>query len=293
MMLQQAVTEFLEDRRSYCAPKTIQNYQFHLTRFMGCVPEELEALSATVVRNYVIRMREEGIRSVTIQSYMRSVKVFCRWLYEEGYLECNAAKNVKLPRPDPRIKQPLSAEEVNRILWELYNPRDRLIFRLMLDAGLRESEVCNLEHSDIDLEHDLLRIRNSKFNRNRIVPMCPKLKLWLQYYKSGGEYVVLDKCGNPLRPEAIKQIFYKLKKRTGITRVHAHLCRHTFATSYIMGGGNLEKLRVMLGHSDYNATKTYLQLAAEYEIVKYPIYQLDPVFFENGYDTGKKEENRR
>lgn len=288
MKLKEAAAEFLEDRSSYCALKTLENYRFHLERFLDFAPEELLALDASIVRSYVIRMRVEGIRSVTINSYMRSVKVFCRWLYEEGYLEYNASRNVKLPRPDPKIKQPLSAEEVNLILRELYSPRDRLIFRLMLDAGLRESEVCNLKQTDIDLENNLLLIRNSKFNRNRIVPLCPRLKLWLQYYKSGGEYIVLDRHGNKLNPEAIKQIFYKLKKHTGITRVHAHLCRHTFATSYIMGGGNLEKLRVMLGHSDYNVTKTYLQLAAEYEIVKYPIYQLEPVFFETGYDTGKR-----
>lgn len=283
MELKQAVAEFLEDRSSYCAKKTLENYQAHLERFLKQVPTKVEELSVTVIRNYVLQMRKDGIRSVTIQSYMRSVKAFCNWLYEEGYLETNVTKGVKLPRPDPQMKQPLSEDEVKRIFQELYSPRDRLIFRLMLDAGLRESEVCNLKYTDIDLEHNLLRIHNSKFNRNRIVPICPKLKLWLEYYKSGKEYVVLDKCGNQLSPNAIKQLFFKLKKSTGITRVHAHLCRHTFATSYIMGGGNLEKLRVMLGHSDYNVTKGYLQMAAEYDIVKYPIYRLDSVFFETGY----------
>ena len=283
MKLAVVAAEFLQDKKVYCAPKTIENYSEHVGRFLQFAPEELDELSTDTIRKYIIKMRDDNIRSVTIQTYMRSIKVFCRWLYEEGYLEKNISKGVKLPRPDPKIKQPLSADEVKIILRELYSPRDRVIFRLMLDAGLRESEVCNLKYDDIDLENNLIRVRNSKFNRNRIVPLCPRLKLWVNYYKSGGEYIVLDKSGNKLKPEAIKQIFSKLKKRTGITRVHAHLCRHTFATSYMMGGGNLEKLRVMLGHADYNATKIYLQLAAEYEIVKYPIYQLDPVFFEKGY----------
>lgn len=281
--LKNVVASFLENKSVYCAPKTIENYVDHLERFLAFAPEELEDLTPSVVRKYVIYMRDQGIRNVTIQTYMRSVKVFCRWLYNEGYLENNPCTGLKLPRPDPKIKQPLSADEVKIITREICNSRDRIIFFLMLDAGLRESEVCNLKYSDIDLENNLIRIVNSKFNRNRIVPLCPRLKLWVNYYKSGGEYLVLDKSGNKLKPDAVKQIFYKLKKRTGITRVHAHLCRHTFATSYIMGGGNLEKLRVMLGHSDYNVTKTYLQLAAEYEIVKYPIYQLDPIFFERGY----------
>lgn len=283
MQLRDAVDKFILDKTVYCAAKTVENYSDHLNRFLKFAPEVLEDLCPDTIRKYIIHLRDEKIRNVTINTYMRSVKVFTRWLYEEGYMETNVSKGVKLPRPDPKIKKPLSAEEVKILIRELYSPRDRIIFRLMLDAGLRESEVCNLKYSDIDLENNLIMIRSSKFNRNRIVPLCPRLKHWINYYKSGGEYIILDKSGNQMTTEAIKQLFSKLKKRTGIERIHAHLCRHTFATSYMMGGGNLEKLRVMLGHADYNATKIYLQLAAEYEIVKYPIYQLDPVFFEKGY----------
>ena len=78
-------------------------------------------------------------------------------------------------------------------------------------------------------------------------------------------------------------MFHGLKKKTGIERLHCHLCRHTFGTSYIMGDGNLELLRVMMGHTDYSTTKMYIQMATEYKIVKYPIYKLDPIFFERGY----------
>lgn len=283
MLLRDVVETFLQDKEVYCAAKTVDNYREHLDRFLKFAPEDLEDLSPGIIRKYIIQLRDMNVRNVTINTYLRTVKVFARWLFDEGYLDTNVTKGVKLPRPDPKIKKPLSSDEVKIIIQELYSPRDRIILCLMLDAGLRESEVCNLKYSDLDLENNLIMIRNSKFNRNRIVPMCPRLKLWLNYYKSGSEYIILDKSGNPIKPEAIKQLFSKLKKRTGIDRIHAHLCRHTFATSYMMGGGNLEKLRVMLGHADYNATKIYLQLAAEYDIVKYPIYQLDPVFFEKGY----------
>lgn len=283
MTMETAVTEFLQDKKVYCASKTIDNYGDHLRRFMRHAPQELEQLSTDVVRKYVIHMRDEGIRNVTVRSYMRSVKVFCRWLYDEGYLENNIAQGIRLPRPDPKIKQPLTEAEALAIDSCLINTRDRIIFHLMLDAGLRESEVCNLRKEDIDFENNFICIRNSKFNRNRVVPLCSRLKNWTKYYNSGSTYLLTGKCGNKLTPELIKQLFTRIKKRTGIIRVHAHLCRHTFATSYMMGGGNLEKLRLMMGHADYNVTKEYLHLAAEFEIVKYPIYQLDPVFFERGY----------
>lgn len=280
-----AMKEFLLDKATYCAPKTLDNYSDHLERFQasGKVPRYVEELSPGTIRTYIIGMREEGIRSVTIQSYMRSVKVFCRWLYDEGYLENNIAQGIRLPRADPKIKQPLTQEEARLIDQELPETRDRIIFHLMLDAGLRESEVCSLKKEDVDLEHGFIKIWNSKYNRNRLVPLCPRLKNWIRYHRSGSSYLLTGKNGEKLTTDLIKQLFQRLKKKTGISRVHAHLCRHTFATSYIMGGGNLEKLRVMLGHSDYNVTQIYIRMAAEYEIIKYPIYQLDPVFFERGY----------
>jgi len=61
------------------------------------------------------------------------------------------------------------------------------------------------------------------------------------------------------------------------------LLSHTFVTSYIMGGGNLETLRILMGHSDYSVTRMYLHLAAQYQIMDTDIYRLDPVFFKKTY----------
>jgi integrase/recombinase XerC/integrase/recombinase XerD len=88
---------------------------------------------------------------------------------------------------------------------------------------------------------------------------------------------------DPINTNVIKQLFARIKKSTGIERVHPHLLRHTFATSYIIGGGNLEFLRIMLGHSDYETTKIYLHLAQQTKMLHNDIYKLDPVFFKSGY----------
>ena len=155
----------------------------------------------------------------------------------------------------------------------------------MLDAGLRVQEVCNLKKKDVDLQNRLIYVHDSKYNKSRIVPLSVFLVDIISKYHSkwNTDYLLCSKSGYQLTDNLIKQLFQKMKKRSGINRLHAHLLRHTFATSYIVGGGNLEKLRIMLGHADYNVTKTYLHLAAQFEIVKYPIYQLDDVFFERGY----------
>lgn len=63
--------------------------------------------------------------------------------------------------------------------------------------------------------------------------------------------------------------------------------RHTFATSFIMGGGNLENLRVLLGHSSYAVTQNYIKLATELSLVDYNIYKIDDIYF-NSYDYHKR-----
>lgn len=284
MKLQNVVDEFILDKKVYCAPKTISDYSDHLQRFLKYAPRDLEDLTPEHIRKYIIKLKEIGLSSVSINTYLRSVKVFCSWMFEYEYTDRNLFARIKLPRPDPALKIPLSVSEAAAI-DEVLQERDKIIFHLMLDAGLRASEVCNLKKKDIDLQNRLIYVNNSKFNKSRIVPMAECLYLMLSGYTSdrNDTYLLCSRTGYQMSNNLIKQLFQRMKKSSGIKRLHAHLLRHTFATSYIVGGGNLEKLRIMLGHADYNVTKTYLHLAAQFEIVKYPIYRLDPVFFERGY----------
>lgn len=227
---------------------------------------------------------------MTVRCYMRSVKAFCSWLCENGHAAGNPCTGVRLPRPDPELKQPLTADEVRRIDMAV-NVRDRAVLHLMLDAGLRASEVCSLKWKDIDFVNGVIRISNGKYNKSRIVLFAPKLEARLLPLRPWhpaamqDSYVFHGKGGGQLTVNAVKLLFGRIKKLTGIHRVHAHLCRHTFATSYIMGGGDMEQLRIMLGHADYNVTQNYLHLAAQFGLVQYPIYQLDSIFFRKGYSA--------
>lgn len=290
MKTEEAFRAFLADRATYCAPKTLQNYREHLKKFLAAVgKEETEGLTADDIRRYILQLREAGVRNVTVRCYMRSVKAYCSWLCENGHTAGNPCTGVRLPRPDPELKQPLTADEVRRIDMAA-DMRDRAVLHLMLDAGLRASEVCSLKWEDIDFASSTIRVSNGKYNKSRVALLAPKLEAVLlplsrQRPAMWDSHVFHGKGGGQLTVNAVKLLFGRIKKRTGIRRVHAHLCRHTFATSYIMGGGNMEQLRIMLGHADYNVTQGYLHLAAQFGLVQYPIYQLDPIFFRKGYSA--------
>ena len=104
-------------------------------------------------------------------------------------------------------------------------------------------------------------------------------------YEQKEDFSVFVQIGTniPINSNVIKQLFARLKRMSGIERIHPHLLRHTFATSFMVGGGNMEFLRLMMGHEDYETTKIYLHLAQEVKMLHSEIYKLDSSFFEVGY----------
>ena len=159
------------------------------------------------------------------------------------------------------------------------------IFHLMLDCGLRSQEVRHLRYENIDRKRNILHILDSKGCKSRITLIPNFLIQEIENYvhlcarEPSGFLFLSLRTNKPMTPNSLKELFTKLKKEAGISRLHAHLLRHTFATSYLIGGGNLEFLRVFMGHSDYNVTKLYSQLAAECKMLGVRVYQLDPIFF--------------
>ena len=132
-----------------------------------------------------------------------------------------------------------------------------------------------------------------KIQELRLVILCPRIKSnLLKYCVIHRNYTELPaksyvfrqmKQQQQINYNVIKQLFARIRKKSGIDRLHPHLCRHTFATSYIKGGGYIEMLRLLLGHTDYKITKEYLHLAQQSVLLQEDIYKLDPIFFRKHY----------
>ena len=308
-----AYKDFIEDRKTYVSDKTLEFYTDNISKFVTFCHESYAAvymsdLPDSVLKDYVLFLRtkkkfeghpftpesDEAIKNSSVRTYTRAVKSFLNYCKNEHYIE--DYKKVKMPKNNARQIIPLYSDEVEKIdatfnLSSMMGLRDYCIVHLMLDAGFRSQEVINLKIQDVLFDKDALLVVNSKGSVSRIVIMSSRLKGYLQdyicYYRYGSalndNVFVQIKSKEPINENVIKQYFARLKKRTGIDRLHPHLLRHTFATSYVMGGGNLEMLRILLGHSDYDVTKNYLHLANQYQILHAGIYKLDPVFFQQHY----------
>lgn len=290
--LNELYEKFINEKKSYCEEKTITYYEENLTKFIEYVADQ--ELTRDIYIKYIYELRKKNIKNTSIRTYCRAIKAFSHWLLDNEYIEKDITYNVKLPREDKEIVVPLSEDEVikidNVILIPVFSDsilylRNALIVHLMLDAGLRKSEVINLNVNDIDLDKNVIYINNSKYNKSRVIPLSSVIKNLYNAYLIDREYSEIGLMNNTplliksddkrITSDTIKSLFRRLKKQSGIERIHPHLLRHTFATSYLMQGGNLEQLRIILGHSDYNVTRHYLHLAASNKLLNYDYYKLD------------------
>lgn len=305
MLIQSAFQLFLIDHESYCAGKTLIYYKENVPKFFNYLSKQLnkeqnqlecEVISRDLVLAYIVALRASGIKNTSVNTYFRAVKVFLNYCIDEEYCSSDVLRKVKFLKSDKEPVIPLTASEVEQIDG-LFNSRTEsgirnlCIVHLMLDAGFRCSDVVNLRIDNINFDANYLTVRG-KGDKIRSVLLCPRLKRLLFHYlvkfrvvSSGDDDPVFTQIGtaDPINSNVIKQLFARIKNKTGIARAHPHLLRHTFATSYILGGGNMEFLRLMLGHSDYETTKIYLHLAQETKMLHNEIYKLDPVFFRSTY----------
>lgn len=149
--------------------------------------------------------------------------------------------------------------------------RDRTMILMLLDTGLRASELVGLAMSDVNLDDGLLKVYG-KGRKERVVPIGAKVQraLWkyLQRYRPQPANplcptLLLTRAGRPITVNRLESIIEKHGCRAGIegVRCSPHTFRHTFAISYLRNGGDVFSLQRILGHSSLNVVRIYVNLA--------------------------------
>jgi integrase/recombinase XerD len=197
----------------------------------------------------------------SVHAYVRAVRGFLNWCEREGETVSARPSLPSLPR---RVLDVLDREEIRRLVAAVPTERDRLILSILADCGLRNSEVCTLDTTDI-VRRDrqaFLRV-HGKGARERLVPLPPALLRGLERYerhvrpadaRSKRLFVGLrrGRSGDyePLTRSGLLQLVRSAAKRADIGKsVHAHLLRHSFVTNALRGGMNPMMVAQIAGHS--------------------------------------------
>lgn len=281
MTLQVALNKFINYQLSVGnTHKTIKSYISHINQFIIYKENaEIESINYNDYENYIIYLRTKDIESVTIHSYAVSLKSFFHWSYDNDLLKENIFSMMKLPRYQKKAIEILSYDEIDRLLnyFNIYSftgSRNKLIVILMLDAGLRLNEVINLSIIDFKIDQRLIKI-NGKGQKQRYVPLTDRILEAFENYIiffdnkfAPLNHMFVDINGFPINQECVKSFFRRVRENTNIINLHPHLLRHTFATLFLLNGGDPLSLKLILGHTDLTMTLRYVHFVTEMRLTE-------------------------
>lgn len=293
LTIEKAINEFLiEQKLKGNTDNTILTYERILGYFSSYLGSQtlVSDISLKNIKSYKLFLMDKDkdfnvetnlkakLSKTTIQSYVRHIRAFINWLHEEGYIENNLGSKLKLPKAPKKIVEILSNEEIEKLYNSInerteFGLRNKCIISLMLDSGLRRNEAITIDIQNIHFTQNMLKVFG-KGEKERIVPMGLYTKKLLYKYLNGyrpmSEYptdkVFLSQEKSPISVDVVKMLFYRLKRKTGIQRLSPHLLRHTFATRYLMNGGDAFSLQLILGHTSLEMTRRYSHIASSYTV---------------------------
>jgi len=224
---------------------------------------------STVDRLFV-HLAEKGQSKHTIHAYYRGLRRFFNWLEMRHLTSENPMEMVEAPRkskPYPRSIGPAAVERLLRCIDpETYvGRRDRAIIIFLWDTGIRVTELCDLKVSDLEVHQGSGLIRIGKGEKFRTLCFGQKarqlLKAWSDARgETNCERVFVSRCRNPMTRSGVYYMLRRRKEEVGIAGpCNPHAFRHGFAIEFLENGGNINNLRILLGHESLRSTEIYLK----------------------------------
>ena len=269
-------TSFEEARASFikfCKLKnlskpTLEYYEGHLKYFLKVIPiKYLDEVTQDVFDDFVFSQLEQGKRTTTINSILRGLRVFFKFCTERGYID---ALSIKLLKEDAELKEPYTEAELRKLLarpksnrWAEY--RSWAMINYLLATGNRARTILNIKISDVNFDENTIHLRAMKNKRQQIIPLSPALKEVLVEYLSAwkwefDDYLFPSHTGNQLSLRSFQDAIKKYNIEREVSKTSIHLFRHTFAKNFILAGGGLVQLQMLMGHSTLDMTRHYVNL---------------------------------
>jgi site-specific recombinase XerD len=275
--------EYLEVERNR-SQKTIENYHHYLKRFLLWAKiSEPSDITIDLVRNYRIYLNrlsdEKGseLKKITQNYHVIAIRSFLKYLAKRDIKTLSAEKIEVGKNPTHEIEF-LDGEEVERLLEaasgnDIKSLRDRAMLELLFSAGLRVSELININRDQINLARQEFSVKG-KGDKIRIVFISDTAKNAIERYlnkrmdlddaifiRYSKKKVLENEKNKRLTPRSVQRIVKHYAAKAGIVKdVHPHTLRHSFATNLLSNGADIRSVQTMLGHSSITTTQIYTHI---------------------------------
>ena len=251
---------------------TIDAYQRDLGQFIRYAEItkiiEFNELSSTFIRGWIVQLFEENRKAKSINRKLAALRTFYKWLRKEELVSFNPMAKIQGPKNEKRLpafakESELQTEKLDDLYTDsLEGKRDKLIFELFYQTGIRLSELIDLRTQNTSNES--IKVIGKR-NKERIIPISKELHHQINSYLQTknqhlGEspFVFSLKFGKKLYPMLVYRIINRyLSIATNLDKTSPHVLRHTFATHMLNRGTGLETLKDLLGHANISATQVY------------------------------------
>ncbi len=241
--------------------------------------KEIFEITQMHIREYIRELNKKGFASSSIARRFSSIRSYHKFLIAEKIMDQNPTLILSTPKSSKKLPSVLNEIEISKIIDSIdastqFGLRDKAIIEMLYSCGLRVTELCELDLSNLFLDDDLIRVYG-KGMKERLLPIGKRAKLYLNKYlirvrpsfdrQNKSSVVFLSRNGKPLTRSMINKILNKWSDFSGINKsISPHVLRHSFATHLLEGGADLRFVQALLGHSDITTTQIYTHLDKEH-----------------------------
>lgn len=272
------IDDAFKDFIKFCKVKnlssaTIIYYEDCFCKFREFYTDEIGNITDEVVDNYVLYLRGQDLADVSINTYLRGLRVILYYFMRLGYIK---EFKITIHKAEKKIKETYTDKELEILLkkpnlrqCDFVEYRSWVIVNFLLGTGCRANTLCNIKVRDINLQDGYVAYTATKNKKQQIVPISNKLCLIIQEYltyrqpESDEDYLFVSVYNGQLNSNSLRQSIAKYNNRRGVMKTSVHLFRHTFAKKWIQNGGNIFTLQKILGHSDLDIVKEYVSLFSQ------------------------------
>lgn len=268
----QVLSEYLEylEIEKGLSENTIEAYRRDLSDFLDFCDMDVTEVQRNNLNSYIRNLSEKEYSATSVMRKIASLRGFFKWLCASEICKTNPTLTLEQPKVPKRLPKVMTVQEIETILNENLNKRERVIVELLYGCGLRVSELVNLKVNDFDIKAKYLQT-TGKGSKDRIVPLGSKAISAIKDYMQERDFtlkkfridtknLLVNEHGKNLS----RQDVYNFIKEQG-KKIHKHISphtlRHSFATHLLENGADLRIVQELLGHSDVATTQLYTHIS--------------------------------
>ncbi len=267
--MQDSITRFNEYLQlKNCTPGTIYRYNRDVRHFLEyCGVEASSLLSAHHIRNYLLfLLNDEMLSPSTCKCALATLRTF----FKAGLGRPELVAGIPWPRLPQVLPDIWSSDELEQLFAAVSDLRFRTLLLTCYATGLRISEACHLQVSDIDRARCVLHVHQGKGKKDRFTPLSPRLLKHLEDYwrivRPVRPYVFPGiRSGRPMANKLPEAAMIEAVAQSGVPkRATPHTMRHCYATHSLENGMDIHTLQQILGHASLTTTQRYLHLSLKH-----------------------------